>query len=99
MTARHAWTIAAYACCAAIAVFALSPLFWMTFSSLKPYSELYTFPPTFNLGTLGFEYYEKVLFSSPFPQFLANSLIVSIISTMVSVLFAAMAGWSLARAR
>jgi len=95
----RSWTLAAYAACALFAVFALAPLLWMIFSSLKPYEELYNFPPTFGISSLGLHYYEKVLLSSPFPQFLANSLIVSIVSTLISVLFAAMAGWSLARAR
>lgn len=93
------WTLSAYAGCTLFAAFALAPLLWMIFSSLKPYEELYNFPPSFNLSTLGPHYYEKVLLSSPFPQFLANSLIVSVVSTLISVLFAAMAGWSLARAR
>jgi ABC-type glycerol-3-phosphate transport system permease component len=95
----HGWTIIAYGFCLAIAIFALAPLVLMTFSSFKPYEELYNFPPSLSIGTLGLQYYKKVLFSSPFPQFMANSLIVSILSTLLSVMFAAMAGWSLARAR
>ncbi|RYE74753.1 MAG: carbohydrate ABC transporter permease [Hyphomicrobiales bacterium] len=96
---NRGWTLTAYAGCALLAVFALAPLLWMIFSSLKPYEELYNFPPSFNLSSLGLHYYEKVLLSSPFPQFLANSLIVCVVSTLISVLFAATAGWSLARAR
>lgn len=93
------WTIVAYSCCALLAAFALAPLLWMLFSSFKPYEQLYSFPPSFGLSGLSTHYYGKVLFSSPFPQFMANSLIVSVVSTLFSVLFAAMAGWSLARAR
>ena len=96
---RNRWTLVAYAFCAAVAVFALMPLFWMTYSSFKPYDELYQFPPTFSLATLGWHNYEKVVLSSPFPHFMVNSLLVSVLSTLISVLFAAMAGWSLARAR
>jgi ABC-type glycerol-3-phosphate transport system permease component len=95
----HGLTAAAYACCAVIAIFALAPLAWMFVSSLKPYEELYKFPPSLNVATLGLQNYDKVITASPFPQFLANSLIVSVVSTLISVLFAAMAGWSLARAR
>lgn len=99
MTGRKGWAIVAYSCCALLAAFALAPLLWMLFSSFKPYEQLYSFPPSFGFSGLGTHYYGKVLFSSPFPQFMANSLIVSVVSTLVSVLFAAMAGWSLARAR
>ncbi|MBS7699982.1 MULTISPECIES: carbohydrate ABC transporter permease [unclassified Chelatococcus] len=96
---NRGWYLIAYAIGAIFAVFALTPLIWMIFSSLKPYEELYNFPPSFSLSSLGLHYYDKVLLSSPFPQFLANSLIVSVVSTLISVLLAAMAGWSLARAR
>jgi ABC-type glycerol-3-phosphate transport system permease component len=99
ISARSGWTAASYTLCGSVALFALLPLAWMIFSSLKPYEDLYRFPPTYGVGTLSLHYYAKVLSSTPFPQFLVNSLFVAVVSTALSVLFAAMAGWSLARAR
>lgn len=88
-----------YGVLSALGAFALFPLAWMMLSSLKSYQEIYTFPPVYWPADIGFGFYKKVLATTPFLQFFANSLIVSALSTLISVAFAAMAAWSLARSR
>lgn len=82
-----------------LAAFALFPLLWMVLSSLKTFEALYVFPPIYLPQTLSFEFYEKVLVGTPFLSFFWNSVIVATFSTLISVAFATMAAWSLARSR
>jgi ABC-type glycerol-3-phosphate transport system permease component len=82
-----------------LSLFALFPLVWMSLSSLKAYEEIYRFPPTYWPATLSLAFYDKVLSTTPFLSFMFNSVVVAGLSTTVSVGFAAMAAWSLARTR
>jgi ABC-type glycerol-3-phosphate transport system permease component len=91
--------ILSYAIVIGLSGFALFPLIWMTLSSLKSFEEIYRFPPVYWPEDLSLGFYEKVLTTTPFLSFFGNSLIVAVLSTLVSVSFAAMAAWSLARAR
>jgi ABC-type glycerol-3-phosphate transport system permease component len=91
--------VLSYAVAVGLSVFALFPLAWMSLSSLKSYQEIYRFPPTYWPTDLSLGFYEKVLTTTPFLSFLWNSVVVAGLSTIVSVSFAAMAAWSLARAQ
>ena len=89
--------VLSYIVLAALSIFALFPLFWMGLSSLKRYEDIYVFPPTYWPADLSFSFYEKVLTTTPFLSFFWNSVVVAALSTVISVSFAAMAAWSLAR--
>ncbi len=91
-TGIWAWLIA-------LAVFADFPVIWMVLSSIKPYGELYTFPPTLVPRAVSLDFYRTVLDSTPFIRFVVNSLIVVVGTTVVSLVVSAMAGYSLARFR
>jgi len=91
--------ILSYVVAGCLSIFALFPLAWMTLSSLKTYNEIYHFPPIYWPTSFSLSFYEKVLTTTPFLSFLWNSFVVSGLSTIVSVAFAAMAAWSLARTR
>ncbi len=90
---------AAYVVAIGLAAFALFPLAWMLLSSLKTSAGIYRFPPSYLPDGLSFGFYEKVLSTTPFLNFVANSLIVGALATLIGVAFACMAGYSLARAR
>jgi ABC-type glycerol-3-phosphate transport system permease component len=79
--------------------FALFPLAWIVFSSLKSYADLYRFPPSYAPESLSLGFYAKVLETTPFTTFMLNSVIVGIAATLAGVAVAAMAGYALARAR
>jgi ABC-type glycerol-3-phosphate transport system permease component len=91
--------ILSYAFLLALSIFSLFPLAWMGLSSLKRYQDIYAFPPTYWPTDLSFTFYEKVLTTTPFLSFFWNSIVVAALSTVISVAFAAMAAWSLARTR
>jgi len=91
--------VVSYLITIALAAFALFPFLWICFSSLKTFESLYVFPPIYLPDRLSFGFYEKVLTETPFIQFFWNSFFVSVVSTLISVAFATMAAWSLARSR
>lgn len=74
------------------------PLLWMFFSTFKPISEIYgsidLFPRNWTLDAIG-----KIFTVNPLlPQYI-NSLYTSIVITVATVVFAAMAGYAFARLR
>ena len=84
----------------AFIIVTLFPFYWMLIASLKPNNELYNlrvFPFwVFNPVTTHYQY----LFTNTlYATWLKNTLIVSISSTAISLLFGILAGYALARLR
>jgi ABC-type glycerol-3-phosphate transport system permease component len=75
------------------------PFAWTVFSSLKAPSELYVFPPQWLPSTPRFENYQEVFTVAPFARWLWNSVVVSVLGTLGSVISAALVGYSFARFR
>ncbi|SEQ22857.1 carbohydrate ABC transporter membrane protein 2, CUT1 family [Faunimonas pinastri] len=88
-----------YLILAVLCAFAIFPLVWMIATSLKPYADVYSFPPHYIPEHWSLGFYRQVTQETPFFSYMANSAIVAGSATVFSVLFGAMAGWSLARAR
>ena len=80
-----------------LTVFALFPLYWMIASSVRPYMVVIKVPPVLFSTELDFSAYEKVLVGTPFVRMIFNSLFVSTVTTVITVIFSAMAAHSLAR--
>ncbi len=76
------------------AIFALFPLIWMVILSFKSdaqmYNTMFVFTPTL-------ENYRIVLFTTPYPRYLLDSLIVSGFAVVVSVIVGVPAAYALAR--
>lgn len=76
------------------AIFALFPLIWMVILSFKSdaqmYNTMFVFTPTL-------ENYREVLFKSDYPRYLRDSLIVSGLAVVVSVVVGVPAAYALAR--
>lgn len=75
------------------------PIYWMLVTSVKSDAEMYTaganlLPVTFTLS-----HYYSTFFQSAFPRQLLNSFIVSTTTTLMAVVFGAMAGYALTRLR
>ncbi len=88
--ARNAGRYGAYAVLAAVV---LLPLSWVLLSSFKHATEIFTYPPTifprkFTLGN-----YAEVLGRTEMVRYLANTLVVSVLSTLLSLLVAAPAAY------
>ena len=73
------------------------PLIWMFLSSVKPSKEIIQMPPTFLPANLTFNNFKELFNTLPFMRFLFNSLFVTIISTVVLVLVAALTGFVFAK--
>lgn len=88
-------------------LFALFPIFWMILISFKQTDELYTtqfiFTPTlesYRTITIGEEYVSGTgTFRPDFPKFFLNSLLISTIAVLVSLVVGVPAAYALARYR
>ncbi|MCC6176504.1 MAG: carbohydrate ABC transporter permease [Chloroflexi bacterium] len=81
-------------------VLTLFPFYWMLVASLKPNNELYNlrvFPFWVFKPTL--DHYAYLFQKTLYARWLLNTLIVSISSTAISLLFGILAGYALARLR
>ena len=100
-------------CCSAITLVVCFPLLWAISTSLKPKSEIFAWPPTLLPEKITFEAYRELLFGSSvasapgagvppsayFLDWFANSIIVSVGSTVISITVATLAAYSLTRFR
>lgn len=73
------------------------PLVWIVFSSLKPQSELFTYPLTILPENPTFINFVNALKSGNFVRYFSNSTIVAVISTAISVVINTMAGYALSK--
>lgn len=86
-----------YAGLLAGSAFALLPLLWGLSTSLKPESSVLTLPVRWIPSALTLENYRKVLFDSDIPLNLLNSVIVSSVTVVITLLIAIPAAYSAAR--
>src|SRR5688572_3994528 len=83
-----AWTI----------VFVVSfPLLWTIVTSLKPQTELFRIPPSLWPSEITLEHYSKLLFETKFLHYFANSVIVSVATTVLVVVVGVLGAHSLVR--
>ncbi len=82
------------------ALFLLFPFYWMSIVSFKPTNDLFNlkFNP-FWIQRFTFENYLYLFQNTPFPEWLKNTLIVSVVSTVVSLFCSILMGYALARLR
>lgn len=78
------------------------PLYYAIVSSLKPFDEIFTFPPKFYVvnPTLDNFFDLFLIFKNsdiPFSRYIFNSVLVSVISTFVHIFFSSMAAYPLAK--
>ncbi|MCI1891582.1 MAG: carbohydrate ABC transporter permease [Schleiferilactobacillus harbinensis] len=76
----------------------LYPFIWAFFASFKPYSEIVKvgaplIPHTFSMAN-----YQYIFTQDPlFPKWIINSLVISIVGTLINIVFNSMSGYALAR--
>ncbi len=78
----------------AITVF---PFLWMVFTSFKSLPESMQIPPTILPESIDWENYQYVLKVLPFGQVYLNTIIVTVITVFIQVLFCTMAAYGFAR--
>lgn len=86
-----------YAATLLVVVNGLFPALWLLLTSFKPGGELRQLPVTYWPENFTFQNYVSVFSENPFGRFLLNSAVVSLASTLLCVLFAALAGYALGR--
>lgn len=79
------------------AISMLLPFFWMVSTSFMTNEEVFSYPIKFLPSKLDFVNYVNVFSSMPIARYFANSLFVSVVTTIGQVLVASMAGYAFAR--
>ena len=73
------------------------PSIWLLITSFKRENELFRIPITYFPQAPTWQNYLDVFEKNPFALFLRNSLLISLVATLICVLFAALAGYALGR--
>jgi multiple sugar transport system permease protein len=96
---NRGWLLLGYVIIVVMALWAVTPFYWMLLTSFKSEGEILT--PSANLLPKSFTvtHYTKTFFATGFPNFLKNSLIVGTATTLLSVVVGAMAGYAISRLR
>ncbi|MDX6152580.1 carbohydrate ABC transporter permease [Marinococcus sp. PL1-022] len=82
-----------------IAIVMLFPVLWVISSSLKPSSELFTWPPSILPDNITFENYVNAFTNANFGRYLFNTVLVTITATIITLVINTMAGYALAKYR
>ncbi|WP_320128759.1 carbohydrate ABC transporter permease [uncultured Sphaerochaeta sp.] len=80
-----------------LALFFLFPIFWVLLSSFKPQSELFTIPMKLLPEHWTFQNYASAVRQGNFLLYFSNTVLVSVVSTMLAVTVNIMAGYALAK--
>ena len=88
-----------YVAVAALVVFCLFPFVWMISSSLKTTFELYGAPPTYFPHVLTLNSYLELFSTTSFVKWFINTSIVAIGTTLLCIVTASVAAYSLTRYR
>ena len=75
------------------------PLYWMVTSSLKEPTDLFDWPPHIVPVAITFESYLKLVATTPFIRYFANSLVVAVATVAVVVTASTFGGYALSRTR
>ena len=86
------WGVAAMAL-----VITVFPFYWMLNTSLKPATDVFVSPPTFGPSRWTLDAYASLFAHKPMARYFVNSLVVSLGSTALSVLLAALAAYGFTR--
>ncbi|MBN2984928.1 MULTISPECIES: carbohydrate ABC transporter permease [Cohnella] len=91
------WTFVAYLPVLFWAAISLGPLLWIAMLSLKPAAEWGSFPPTFFPQSPTWGNYISAIQNSPIVTYFMNSVIVTGVSLVLSLLLGSLAGYALGR--
>ena len=80
-----------------ISVIFIGPFVWQFFTSLKPQSEIFIYPPKLIPEVLHWENYMEIFNIAPFGLFAANSLKIAVLFTIGQLLSCSLAAYAFAR--
>jgi multiple sugar transport system permease protein len=81
----------------AIAVVMVFPFLWMVSSSLKPQAELFRMPPQLLPEKWQFDNYSEAWRAAKFSRYAVNSLLVSVLGTLLTLVVCAMAAYAFSK--
>lgn len=103
LTKRKVWnwsrSLFIYVLLTMIALIMLWPFIWMTVTSIKPNTEMFTYPPTIIPNKVTFEHYIKAWEAAPWGRFFFNTAFVATVITFSALLLSALTGYAFARMR
>ena len=88
-----------YVVCGAIAFFMIAPFIWMGLSAFKTSSETFKYPPTYFPENPTLKTMSEAWSKAPIPTYLANSLIVSLTSTLIVIVAGSFTAYALSQYR
>lgn len=91
--------VATYVVLTATAVAMTAPFIWMALTSFKTPRDIAAFPPSWLPSSWRLANYPEALQAAPFEIYFRNSLFISVGHVVLNLLFASLAGYSLARYR
>lgn len=77
--------------------YCIFPFIWMVISALKPKTEIRTATPSFLISEPTLGNFNRVLFDVGFLNYIKNSMLVSVIACVLSMIIAILAGYALSR--
>jgi multiple sugar transport system permease protein len=77
--------------------FAIIPVLWAISTSFKPEALIVQYPPQWIPTNITFDNYAKVLFQSNFPRYFWNSIVVSSVSVLASLVISSHAAYAASR--
>ncbi|MEZ4725993.1 MAG: carbohydrate ABC transporter permease [Caldilineaceae bacterium] len=83
----------------AVGVLLLAPLAWLISTSLKEPSAIFILPPQWIPDPIRWQNYPEALQAQPFLRFFMNTLTITVLATLGTVLTASMAAFAFARLR
>lgn len=82
-----------------VALMVLVPILWMFISSFKPQREIISYPPTFFAKALTLDNFTRLAKRVKIFDFIKNSVVYALLSTVPSVFLCSLAGYAFARYR
>jgi ABC-type glycerol-3-phosphate transport system permease component len=83
----------------AIAIVLIAPLVWLISTSLKEPGAIFRLPPEWIPNPVRLQNYPEALTSQPFGRYFLNTMIITVLSTLGTLLTASMAAYGFARLR
>jgi ABC-type glycerol-3-phosphate transport system permease component len=83
----------------AFALVLIAPLVWLISTSLKEQGAIFKLPPEWIPNPVRLQNYPEALTAQPFGRFFANTMIITVLATLGTVITASMAAYSFARLR
>src|SRR4051794_7894165 len=80
-----------------VALLFLVPIIWMVLSALKPSAEVFTVPPKLFGSEIKFSNFAEAWNYLPFGRFIANTVFVAAVGTLITLTASAMAAYAFAR--